>query len=67
MQFFRDNLIGILLLLVAIVSAAIMIQAIYRGERASIAIPDWAGGPIVILGLAAAGWLIWQQFRQRRR
>ncbi|MCA9833124.1 MAG: hypothetical protein KC435_04210 [Thermomicrobiales bacterium] len=66
-MWWRENIIGILLLIFCAVAAAIMISAIITGERPTV--PAAARIPITIIGVVGMGALLWQQvsrwFRNR--
>lgn len=64
-MFKGENLIGILLLLLCAVVAAIMIQAIITGETPSI--PDYMRIPAIIIGGGGMIILLWRQFSGRFR
>lgn len=64
-MFQGENLIGILLLLLCAVVAAIMIQAIIVGETPTV--PGYMKIPALIIGGGGFAILLWRQFSGRFR
>lgn len=60
-MFRRENLVGILLLVLMAVIGAVMIVAIVTGERPEVDLPAWAVWP---LGAIFVGGLLYGLFRQ---
>lgn len=64
-MFNRENLIGILLLVLCAVVGVIMVNAIITGETPTV--PAGWGVPITIIGVAGMVGMLWQRFSGRFR
>lgn len=64
-MFRGENLVGIMLLLLCAVVAAIMIQAIITGETPTV--PGYMRIPVIIIGVGAILLMLWNRFSGRFR
>jgi hypothetical protein len=65
-MFRRENLVGILLLGLMAVVAAVLVRAIVTGERPTVDLPEWLAWPLGVIFVGGILFGLFRQFMDRR-